>query len=320
MKYLSANCLNCSPACSSVVFLSIWQSNRNFLTHFCSLTKFSPFGNLFLLPAKRGSLFWDYFHFGLSFHGNSASWRSRWKLWRENTLVFLQLCGPCVKNIKDSLFNMKPYATQTVKNKRNCWNQMCILLWLCLFLKISRVFQKYRWPLKVQDFFIGKNTEKQPYHFFLRVAEAFCTRTYQSHFWTHYTCAKDRSMQICFWNCSVRAWKTRSRWSFSTVSQREHCICRDASRIDLRNQGAIHVRGEAQLSLLITHLQNHFELKWDVSKHWKKGYYEKWPSVNVNEKGDTCMNPEVRSTGVKWLDWCTVQRDRQTNVLCCTDP
>ena len=44
VKYLLANCLTCSPACSSVVFLSIWQSNRNFLTHFCSLTKFSPFG------------------------------------------------------------------------------------------------------------------------------------------------------------------------------------------------------------------------------------------------------------------------------------
>ena len=46
---------------------------------------------------------------------------------------------------------------------------------------------------------------------------SFCARTYWSHVWTHWACAKDRNMQIC-WKCSAHAWKTRSKgkflWSF----------------------------------------------------------------------------------------------------------
>ena len=44
----------------------------------------------------------------------------------------------------------------------------------------------------------------------------------------------------------------------------------------------------------------------------KKAYHEKWPFITTDEKGDTCMNSEVHSTVVIWLDWQTVECDRQT--------
>ena len=45
---------------------------------------------------------------------------------------------------------------------------------------------------------------------------------------------------------------------------------------------------------------------------FKKAYHEKWPFVTIDEEGDTCVNSEVHSSVVKWLDWWTVERDQQT--------
>ena len=45
---------------------------------------------------------------------------------------------------------------------------------------------------------------------------------------------------------------------------------------------------------------------------FEKACHEKWPSVIIDEKGDTCMDSEVCSTVVKWLDWLTVEHDQQT--------
>ena len=44
---------------------------------------------------------------------------------------------------------------------------------------------------------------------------------------------------------------------------------------------------------------------------FKKAYPEKWPFVTVNKEGDACMNSEVCSTVVKWLNWRTVECDQQ---------
>ena len=45
---------------------------------------------------------------------------------------------------------------------------------------------------------------------------------------------------------------------------------------------------------------------------FEKACHEKWLSVTIDEKGDTCMDSEVCSTVMKWLDWLTVEHDQQT--------
>ena len=79
-------------------------------------------------------------------------------------------------------------------------------------------------------------------------------------------------------------------------------FCEAASRVD-RNQGAICEnvscvtesmaesidRAPAKLSPA---KRTHFQT-------FKKAYHEKWPFITTDEKGDTCMNSEVRSSVVK---------------------
>ena len=45
---------------------------------------------------------------------------------------------------------------------------------------------------------------------------------------------------------------------------------------------------------------------------FKQVHHEKWSFATIDEKGDTCMNSEVRSSVVKRLNWRTVERNRQT--------
>ena len=54
---------------------------------------------------------------------------------------------------------------------------------------------------------------------------------------------------------------------------------------------------------------------------FSKASHEKWPFVTIDEKGDTCVNSEVRSTVVTWLDWQTVEHDwqKQRSQLCGID-
>ena len=39
---------------------------------------------------------------------------------------------------------------------------------------------------------------------------------------------------------------------------------------------------------------------------FKKASHEKWPFPTIDEKVDTCLNSEVHTTVVKWLDWQTI--------------
>ena len=107
------------------------------------------------------------------------------------------------------------------------------------------------------------------------------------------------------------ALRTRKRRKAEKVSWREHRIHKAASWIDLQNQGTIYKKnfscaGGKHCWVFIAYLQNCLQQKGDVSKHLKKAYHEKWPFITLDEKGDTCVNSEVLSTVVKWLDWRTV--------------
>ena len=141
--------------------------------------------------------------------------------------------------------------------------------------------------------------------------------TYRSHFWTCCSCAKDRNMPICSWKCSACGQKTRSRRSFSKVSQREHCICEAASRIGLQNQGAI-CENECFMCegkhgwVYCLHT---YKTRRRCFQTFKKAYHEKLPFITVDEKGDTCMNSEVCNTVVKWLDWPTSQAWLANSIL-----
>ena len=43
-----------------------------------------------------------------------------------------------------------------------------------------------------------------------------------------------------------------------------------------------------------------------------KVHHEKWSFATIDEKVDTYVNSEVRSSVVKWLNWRTIERDQQT--------
>ena len=105
---------------------------------------------------------------------------------------------------------------------------------------------------------------------------------------------KTEIMQIYFWECSMRVWKTRSRRSF----------CETASWID-QNQGAIYEnalcttesmaesidRTPAKLSPV---KRRHFQM-------FKKVHHEKWSFATVDVKVTLAWT--VKFTVVLWSDW-----------------
>ena len=146
-------------------------------------------------------------------------------------------------------------------------------------------------------------------------SRSFCAGTYQSHFWTLCACSKERNMQICSWKYSVHAWKTQSKKSFSGVSWKEHCIHEAASRIGLQNQGAICVNISCSRESMAKSIDRAPSKPSPAKRRrfqmFKKAFHEKWPFITIDGKGDTCVNSEVRSTFVKWLDWRPVECNRQ---------
>ena len=191
---------------------------------------------------------------------------------------------------------------------------------LYLFLKIVKIIRRSRNTdslSKVQDLVICEKQETNtPFLIFPESSQSFSARTYWSHFWTCSACVKDRNMQICSWKCSVRARKMWRKKSFSKVSWREHCICEAASRIDLQSQGAI-CKNVSRLRERMAESIDGAPAKPSPVKRrhfqtFKKASHEKWPFITIDEKGDTCVNSEVCSTVVKWLDWQTVEHDQQT--------
>ena len=152
-------------------------------------------------------------------------------------------------------------------------------------------------------------TTNMAFPIFSKSSRSLCAGAYRDHFCMHSAYAKDRNMQICSWKCSVRVWKTWSR-SFFEVSIREHCIREAESWIDLWNKDAICKNISSTKPSLVK--RRRFQM-------FKKAYHEKWPCITVDEKSYTCVNSEVCSTVVKWLDWLTLAWTLKFTVLLWND-
>ena len=120
----------------------------------------------------------------------------------------------------------------------------------------------------------------------------------------------------CSWKCSAHAWKTWSRRIFYEVSWRGHCIHKAASWIELQNHGAICWYVLCEKESMAGSADCAPAKPSPAKKRWfqkfMKEYLEKWSFITVDEKGDTCMNSEVRTAVLKWLDWRMFECDKLT--------
>ena len=176
-------------------------------------------------------------------------------------------------------------------------------------MKISSTFQKYVEPLKSSGFCHSwKTATNTAFSIFPKSSWSVCAGTYQSHFWMHCVCVKDRNNAdlllevLCM---CVKDTKQKFLWSYREA----------ANRIDW-NQGAICGNVSCTMESMAESIDR-TPAKPSTAKRrrfqtFEKAYHEKWLFVTIDKKGDTCVNSEVRSSVMKWLDWQTVKRDRLT--------
>ena len=212
----------------------------------------------------------------------------------------------------------KPLSVHTILVHATYMPTIAAVLYLFRkIIKIGMALWNYRQPLKIYEFSRpwNDNTERWPFRFFQRVAEAFvpeltkATLGRGAHAWKTEICrfALRSALRMCE--------RHEAKKSFSEVSGRERCICKAASQIDLRNQGAICKKVSCSREGMAKSVgRTHEKLSPVKRRHFqmfKKAFHEKWPFVTIDKKGDSCLSSEVRSTVVKWLDWQTIERDRQ---------
>ena len=153
--------------------------------------------------------------------------------------------------------------------------------------------------------FVGEKKTKQtrPFRFSPRVAEAFVPKLTEA---TFECVAHAWRTETCRFALESAVHKTWSR-SVSKVSLRAHCICEAASWIDLRNQGTICENVSCLRERIAVSIDRAptepSPAKRRCFQTFKKASHEKWPFVTIDKKGNSCVNSEVRSTVVKWLDW-----------------
>ena len=177
-------------------------------------------------------------------------------------------------------------------------------------MKINSTFRKYGQPFKSSRFCHSwkATTTNTAFSIFPKSSRSVCAGTYRIHFWTCCSCAKDRNNADLLLEVLCACVKDTKQKKFL------RSFCEAGSWID-RNQGAICEnilcttesmaesidRAPAKLSPV---KRRRFQM-------FKKVHHEKWSFTTVDEKGYTCMNSEVHSSVVKWLNWRTVKHDWQ---------
>ena len=137
--------------------------------------------------------------------------------------------------------------------------------------------------------------------FFPKSSWSVCAQIYQSHFWMCCTCVKDRNNADSRLEVLCACTKDTKQKKFL------QSFCDGASRID-QNQGAICENVSCTTSRTCKTVFSEKE----TFQTFKKVHLEKRSFATIDEKGNTCMNSEVCSRVVKWLNWQTVNHDRQT--------
>ena len=135
-------------------------------------------------------------------------------------------------------------------------------------MKINSAFWKYWWPLKSSGFCHSwkTTTTNTAFSIFPESSRNICAGTYRSHFWTHCTWAKENNADLLsevLCTCVKDTKQKKFLGSFHKAASRED-----------RNQGAFFFKrfmyNRKYGWVLIVHLQNHLQQKWDVSKHFRK--------------------------------------------------
>ena len=183
-------------------------------------------------------------------------------------------------------------------------------------IKINRAIRKYGQPLRSSWFCHSWNNNKQsgPSQFFPRVAEVFVPELTEAMFGRIAHAGQTDICRFAFGS----AVRVHERHEAKKCSQRECHICKAASQIDLQNLGAICENASCSRESMADFIDCAPTKPSPAKRRCfqrckkKKAYHEKWPFVTIGKKDDTCVNFEVHSTVVIWLDWWTVERDRQT--------
>ena len=141
-----------------------------------------------------------------------------------------------------------------------------------------------------------KKQSNAAFLFFPESSQSICAGTYGSHFWLHCACTKDRNNADLVSEVLCTCAKDTKQKKFL------RSFCEAASQID-RNQGAIcknisHTTESMDKSIDHTPVKPS-PLKRRCFQTFKKVHLEKWSFTTVDEKGDTCVNSEVRSSVVK---------------------
>ena len=119
------------------------------------------------------------------------------------------------------------------------------------------------------------------------IAHAWKTEIMQIYSWKHSACVKDMKQNKFLWSfCKAASW----------IDQNRGAICKNAL-CTLENMAKSIDRAPAKPSPA---KRRHFQT-------FKKVHHK-----TVDEKGDTCVNSEVRSSVVKWMNWQTVKCYWQT--------